>query len=208
MHFLLYFCNMNRFPLFFINSNLTNFNLDEALPLLDQQRREETLRYRNHELQVQRAATWLLLKDALQQVFGIDVMPQIALGEHGKPFFPQLPHIHFNLSHCKHAVACAVSCHEVGIDIESVRQQFNQQLARYVLTDTELEQVMSSTQPELTFIRFWTLKESIVKLTGKGISDNIKTVLERFNQRIISTTTIDTELRYACTITSYKADFD
>ncbi len=208
MHFLLYFCNMIRFPHFFINDNLSDFDLEEALPLLDQHRRDETLRYKNHTLQVQCAASWILLKDAMKHIFGIDDMPQIAFGKHGKPFFPELPNIHFNLSHCKNAVACAVSSHEVGIDIESVRHPLNDQLAQYVLTDTELVQVMSAKQPELVFTQFWTLKESIVKLTGNGIADDVKTVLERYAQRIVSSTIIDPKLQYVCTITSFKADFD
>ena len=199
---------MNRFPLFFINDDLTHFNLEEALPLLDEQRRAETLRYKNRQLQVQCAASWILLKDALMQVFGIDQMPPIALREHGKPFFPQLPNIHFNLSHCRQAVACAVSTHEVGIDIEAVRLPLNEQLARHVLTDNEFQQVTNATHPELAFTRYWTLKESIVKLTGNGIGDDVKTVLERYGHRIFSVSSVDPNLQFVCTASSFKTDFD
>ena len=199
---------MNRFPLFFINDDLTHFNLEEALPLLDEQRRAETLRYKNRQLQVQCAASWILLKDALMQVFGIDQMPPIALREHGKPFFPQFPNIHFTLSHCRQAVACAVSTHEVGIDIETVRLPLNEQLARHVLTDNEFQQVTNATHPELAFTRYWTLKESIVKLTGNGIGDDVKTVLERYGHRIFSVSSVDPNLQFVCTASSFKTDFD
>jgi len=33
-------------------------------------------------------------------------------------------------------------------------------------------------RPEVMFIRLWTMKESLLKLTGEGINDNIKQVLE------------------------------
>ena len=180
MHYLLYFCDMNKLPLFFIDDNLAEFDLESALPLLDPSRREEALRYRSRSLQVQCSAAWLLLKRAIKEVFDINEMPAIVTGEHGKPYFIDFPDIHFNLSHCREAVACAVSNRPVGIDIESVRTPLNQSVARYVLTDDELEAVNNAAIPELEFIRYWTLKESIVKLTGKGIADDVKTVLKHY----------------------------
>ena len=70
MQFLLYFCDMNKLPLFFINDNLTDFDLETALSQLNQSRREEALRYRHRILQVQCAASWMLLKKAIKDYKG------------------------------------------------------------------------------------------------------------------------------------------
>lgn len=216
---------MKRFPYIFINQDLDKFDLEAVLPTLDAYRQKEVLRYRSRQLQVQTAAAWHLLQSALNQKFGISQMPKIAFEEHGKPFFPdfpsfpnfpsfpdvpgdpnvpQKPTIHFNLSHCRHAVACAVHFAPVGIDIESVRRPLNPALARYVLTEDELQQVNAAQDPTLEFFRFWTQKESIVKLTGKGVSDDIKTILKRYNDKVSMQQQIDPDGQWVCTTTIFK----
>ena len=56
-----------------------------------------------------RAAT-LLLSYALRICFGIDESRvEYALSNMGKPYFPQYPDIHFNISHTDGAVAVAIS---------------------------------------------------------------------------------------------------
>lgn len=41
-----------------------------------------------------------------------------ATNQHGKPFFQNLKDFHFNLSHSGKFVLCAISNHNVGVDIE------------------------------------------------------------------------------------------
>ena len=53
-------------------------------------------------------AAELLLRRALWCEYGTDALPEIALGPKGKPSFPALPGLQFNLSHCRRAVACAL----------------------------------------------------------------------------------------------------
>ena len=227
---------MKRFPYIFINQDLDKFNLEAVLPTLDAYRQKEVLRYRSRTLQVQTAAAWHLLQTALEKTFGIAPMPRVACEEHGKPFFPDFPTfpdfpifpdfptfpdfpafpkgskiperptVHFNLSHCRDAVACAIHYAPVGIDIESVRRPFNMPLARYVLTDSELQQVTEAKDPPLEFIRYWTRKESIVKLTGKGVSDDIKTILERYAHRVTMQQQVSSDGKWVCTVSTFKPD--
>ena len=72
--------------------------------------------------------------------------------------------------------ACVVSLSPVGVDVEDVRE-FKESLARYVLNDDEYAAVMASPHPDREFIRLWTMKESYLKLTGEGITRDLKTVL-------------------------------
>lgn len=209
---------MKRFPYIFINQDLDKFNLEAVLPTLDAYRQKEVLRYRSRTLQVQTAAAWHLLQTALEKTFGIAPMPRVACEEHGKPFFPDFPifpkgskiperpTVHFNLSHCRDAVACAIHYAPVGIDIESVRRPLNMPLARYVLTGSELQQVTEAKDPPLEFIRYWTRKESIVKLTGKGVSDDIKTILERYAHRVTMQQQVSSDGKWVCTVSTFKPD--
>lgn len=224
---------MKRFPYIFINQDLDKFDLEAVLPTLDAYRQKEVLRYRSRQLQVQTAAAWHLLQTALEKTFGIAPMPRVACEEHGKPFFPDFPTfptfptfpdfpdfptfpkgskiperptVHFNLSHCRDAVACAIHYAPVGIDIESVRRPLNMPLARYVLTDSELQQVTEAKDPPLEFIRYWTRKESIVKLTGKGVSDDIKTILERYAHRVTMQQQVSSDGKWVCTVSTFKPD--
>ena len=49
-----------------------------------------------------------LLAEALKREYRIQVLPRIERTENGKPYFADYPEIHFNYSHCKNAVVCAV----------------------------------------------------------------------------------------------------
>ena len=117
-----------------------------------------------------------LLKRGLREEYGITENPVFEYGEHGKPFIVGHPEIHFNLSHCKEAVVCAVSDSPVGVDVESIRE-YRESLVRYTMNDDEVRQIETSEHPEVTFIRLWTMKEAALKLIGTGISNDIKNVL-------------------------------
>lgn len=50
-----------------------------------------------------------------------------------------------------------------------------------MLNEQEFAQVINSRQPDIEFARFWTQKEAIVKLTGRGIDDDLKNLLLKYN---------------------------
>ena len=109
-----------------------------------------------------------LLLRGLKLEYGIGELPEISFEEYGKPYFPNHPEIHFNISHCDKAVACMLSKKPVGIDVESIKP-FDQDLAEYISTDGELASILESHDPSLTFTVIWTKKESYCKLTGRGL---------------------------------------
>ena len=45
------------------------------------------------------------------------------------------------------------------------------------MNDAEIDEITHSQNPALAFIRFWTMKEAVLKLSGEGIRNNMKTVL-------------------------------
>lgn len=99
---------------------------------------------------------------------GVTSLPPIARGAHGKPYFPTLPGLHFNLSHSGEFSLCALSDHPVGADIEMVRPR-QAGLPRYCMADGEYAAYLASGGSWDEFYRIWTLKEAWAKQSGKGL---------------------------------------
>lgn len=160
-----------------VSEEIWSFDLEAALQKVSEQRREQALRFR-HELGRRLCVlAYLLLKQALGEVYGITENPLFEYGEHGKPSIVGHPEIFFNLSHCKEAVVCTVADHPVGIDVECIRT-YKDSLVRYTMNDEEIREIESAGHPDEAFTRLWTMKEATLKLIGTGISKDLKTVID------------------------------
>ena len=160
----------------YLNDDIAGFDFEAALPLLSDQRREQALKFKHEQGRKTCAAAYLLLCEGLQKEYGITEKPVFKYGKHGKPMIKGHPDIYFNLSHCREAAICVISDRPVGVDIESIRS-YKDTLARYTMNDEELTQIIQSPHPAREFIRFWTMKEAVLKLSGEGIRNDMKTVL-------------------------------
>jgi 4'-phosphopantetheinyl transferase len=160
----------------YLNDDIDGFDFNAALPLLSEQRREQALNFK-HELGRKTCAmAYLLLCEGLQKEYGLTEKPVFTYGEHGKPSIVGHPDIHFNLSHCREGVICAISEQPVGVDIESIRE-FHDSLVHYTMNEAEQRQIENAPNAAEAFIRFWTMKEAALKLAGTGISNNLKDVI-------------------------------
>ncbi len=181
----------------YLNDHIMDFDLAEALSQLSEQRREQALRFR-HELGRRTcAAAYLLLCEGLRREYGIGERPVFEYGEHGKPSIVGHPEIHFNMSHCREAAVCVLSNRPVGIDVESVRE-YKDTLVRYTMNDEEVELIQNSPRPDVAFIRLWTMKEAVLKLSGEGISNDLKDVLRNCPSEF--TTVVSPDERYVYTV--------
>ena len=131
-------------------------------------RREKALQYKKLDDRKRSVLAFALLERALREEYGITEVPEFVYNEFGKPSLPNLP-IHFSLSHCKDAVVCAVSDHNIGIDVESI-VPYTPDVARRVCTADELEMLEQSQNKDVDFIKLWTAKEAISKYEGMGLS--------------------------------------
>jgi len=190
----------------YIDEHIDDFDLQAALAELSEQRRQQALRFRFEHGQRTCALAYLLLRRALREEFGIDEQPLFDYGEHGKPVLVSHPDIHFNLSHCREAVACVVSRRPVGIDVESV-SHYKESVAHYTMNDEELAMIKAAERPEAAFIRLWTMKEARLKLTGEGITDDLKTALAD-SARYRFTTTERLTHNYIYTVCEEKESYD
>ena len=149
-----------------------NVPLEPLLARLPSWRREQALKFKHEQGQRECATAYLLLSEML------GFQPEFLVGEHGKPYIapPQGGKMFFNISHCKAAIACAVSDNEVGIDAERIGR-YSERLARYCMSDDELARILSADNPDAEFTVLWTKKEALLKLTGEGITDDMKSCL-------------------------------
>lgn len=106
-----------------------------------------------------------------------DVSPmdwQFGEEEGGRPTIsgPNHPQISFNLSNTDGLVACAVSLHRVGVDVENViRRPAPLEIADHYFCRAEVNQLLRLDAEQRTahFYELWTLKESYLKARGIGL---------------------------------------
>lgn len=91
---------------------------------------------------------------------------------HGKPFLLGHPSISHNISHSGDYVVCAAGNNgPVGIDVETVKSA-DMKIAERFFAEDEFAYLRGH-PPELQnecFCRLWTMKESYVKMLGRGLS--------------------------------------
>lgn len=129
--------------------------------------------------QYQHEQAYRLLHDMLEKEYGYSILNEkkeikellFEKTEQGKPFIRGLS-IHFSISHCKEMAACAVSSSPIGIDVEQIRP-VKENIIQKVLSEEEQERYMIQREKDKgdkCFFQFWTLKESLGKYLGAGLS--------------------------------------
>lgn len=123
------------------------------------------------EKQRQRILAWLLLEKAVKQEWGHSLKELAVCREkHGKPYSSAYPELHFNLSHCGAACACVTGSAEAGIDVEE-KFPYRSSLERKICHEEEQRILKPLTSEARTRqLRYlWSMKESFVKLDGRGL---------------------------------------
>lgn len=146
----------------------TNEVYENHLRSLPTWRRAKALQYKKFDDRKRSVLAFVLLQRALREEYGMTEIPAFVYNAFGKPSLPNLS-ICFSLSHCRDAVACAVSESNIGIDVESIRP-YGPEVARRVYNDAELEALRNSREKDAELIKLWTMKEAISKYEGLGLS--------------------------------------
>ena len=194
---------MIRISLFDDMALCSDAEVERMLPLVPEQRRSAALRYRHAFGRFACLKSYILLAGLLSSEFGIEKF-RMEAGEHGKPFLPDYPDIHFNISHCQKAIAVAVSDKPVGRDVEGFRKYSDGLLAK-AMNDPERREILASVSPEESFTVFWTRKEAVFKLLGTGITDDLHGIL---SENTATATTINREKGYAASVAMFIHDFE
>lgn len=183
---------------FFIDDRPDLLDLDAALSAVSPQRRAHALRYRQEGDRRLSFSAYLLLQRVLRQDYAIVNPPLFVFTDHGKPLLDGHPDIHFSLSHCREAAACVVDRVPVGVDVESL-DSYSPALVAHTMNDDEQRLIHSAPDPRLAFMRLWTMKESLLKMTGEGIRNDMRNVLEGSSLEGVSFHTVVFP-RYVCTV--------
>lgn len=145
------------------------------------ERREKTDRFRKEGDKRLSFGAELLLRKALRDHGRGAQRIVYAYGEGKKPYLPGAEGFFFNLSHAGEYVLCAVSDEDIGCDIEETARD-GMAIARRFFSREEFEMIEaqpSRKEQDEQFLRYWTLKESYVKCSGRGL----KMPLEDFTVR-------------------------
>lgn len=108
-----------------------------------------------------------LLAALYRQATG-EAIPEIALTDRGKPYFPDSPW-HFSISHTPKHAFCILSKHNAAIDAEELDRKVQLKLAEKILSPWEKAQYDAAENKHLALLTFWVLKEAQAKLTGEGL---------------------------------------
>lgn len=86
-------------------------------------------------------------------------LPELAVAEQGKPYFPQESGVYFSVSHTKDGAMVAVATVPIGVDLERIRPISTYTMQRVGHTDT-ID----------AFFQTWVEREAQGKCLGTGIS--------------------------------------
>ena len=117
------------------------------------------------------AAGSLLLAQMVCRISGYPVSSiSIHRYPNGKPFLPDFPNLHFNITHTDHLAVLAIDTHLVGVDIEKVSKA-RMGIAKRFFSESEQEMLNNCPldQRDRLFFELWTIRESFVKAIGTGI---------------------------------------
>ena len=99
----------------------------------------------------------------------LGIKDSLIYNEYGKPYFEN-SNLFFNMSSSGCYTVLAISNKEVGVDIERITM--NDSVIDSICTDEEKKIIKNADD----FTIMWTKKESYVKMTGKGLTENLTTV--------------------------------
>ena len=104
-----------------------------------------------------------MLSDAGVASFDFD------LDEYGKPILVPFCGIHFNLSYSGTIASCCIADSEIGVDVERIGR-IELSVARRFFHRNEYDEIIGCDNPDMAAARLWTIKESLAKCIGKGLS--------------------------------------
>ncbi|MBS5984143.1 4'-phosphopantetheinyl transferase family protein [Clostridium butyricum] len=93
--------------------------------------------------------------------------------DYAKPFL-ESKNIQFNISHSGKWVLLGIDDNLIGVDIEEVKDINYKEISESIFNYNEFLYIKNSTSKLHTFYKLWTLKESYIKMIGKGMSIQLK----------------------------------
>jgi len=135
--------------------------------------RETNQRYRRWQDRHAHLLGKLLLIEGLRRYgLGSEIFGQLLYTQHDKPYLDS--DIDFNISHSGHYVLCAVGKDlRLGVDIEEV-SPIDLENFEAVMSAEQWHSIRAASNVLQKFYEHWTIKESIIKADGRGVTIPLK----------------------------------
>ncbi|WP_339905905.1 4'-phosphopantetheinyl transferase superfamily protein [uncultured Cyclobacterium sp.] len=141
---------------------------ENLLPFLKKDERNKSKEFINLDLErnyvVHKAFERIILQHSLKKR-----TLNIKHGKYGKPFIDDPNTLFYNKSHSGDWVALAISTIDLGIDIEMITSNSNEDLVQMVYNEKDFNNFGATDD----FFTVWSLKEAYSKLLGLGLNLNL-----------------------------------
>lgn len=141
--------------------------LDRYLSGFPEDFRLDILKYRRWQDAQLSLLGRVLLQHGLRTHYNISGIDIGRTADH-KPYLKG-HHLHFNISHSKDLVVCAIAEFPLGIDVEFMDRQINYLDFQFQMTMNEFSKIDRSEDRIRDFFSYWTQKESVIKAHGGGM---------------------------------------
>lgn len=153
---------------------ITEENFDENLGYLPVSRQKHVLKFKDRNRQKQSLVATLLLEECLKELGCLYLYEKITEDENGRWYIPN-NEVYFSVSHSDETVLVVASRFPIGCDIQKIKKAELKIAERFFLPD-EVKNIKSSSHQDMTFFAYWTVKESYLKLIGKGLHESLQSV--------------------------------
>ncbi|OCA71089.1 hypothetical protein BBH99_03375 [Chryseobacterium contaminans] len=151
----------------FIREDKHQYLLDQYLKTFPKDFQQDVLKYRRWQDAQLSLLGRVLLYSGLKSHYNIDEV-QIMRHTDNKPYLKD-HYLHFNISHSKELVACAIAEFPIGIDVEFIDHKINYLDFQFQMTEQEFDKIHHSEDQIGEFFLYWTQKESVMKAHGGGM---------------------------------------
>lgn len=151
----------------FISEEKHQSLLDRYLPVFSEDIKRDILRYRRWQDAQLSLLGKVLLQYGLRTYYNISEV-EIGTLPNKKPYLKG-HNLHFNISHSKDLVVCAMAEYPLGIDIECNDPKVSYLDFTFQMTANEYQEIHHSEDKVKAFFTCWTRKEAVIKAHGAGM---------------------------------------
>ncbi|WP_158602287.1 4'-phosphopantetheinyl transferase family protein [Cohnella endophytica] len=147
-------------------------DIEKLLTFVSIERQEKTIKLRNRQDRILSIFSELMVRYYLLRLWGLLIEDIVILkNNYNKPFLPEFPAYHFNVSHSGKWIVAVFDDRPVGIDIERV-VPIDITIVDHFLSKSEVEKLRDQPADQMLvyFYKLWTVKESYIKAKGMGLS--------------------------------------
>lgn len=155
-----------------LNKDLTDDLFDRLLALLTLEKQEKIKRFVFRMDALRSLVAELLSRYLIGITLQINNNEiQFEVNRYGKPFVKGSTNFHFNVSHAGTWIVCAIDTQPIGVDVEKIKE-IDLKLADHFFSKKEQQDLhrLPYLEQQSYFFDLWCLKESYIKMVGKGLS--------------------------------------